>query len=317
MCELCETDEELEDCAYDHDEKHPDQWSGTKPTDSNDRKYVPYQGSQSPTEDRCNAMLSAWEDRYDEPRYCMRLPEDRFVSDGSDFCKVHKQREGLMERASDAFTHGLYSKTIRHTYDKLSAVQKLTVLGFYDSYTQESTFNFDVDLEQYQLDFADYDGELPIEITADLDDEGQLSVGVPIPTDHQVRAFALYRAALMDMKVSLADRETLPDPDDDLAAMEKEQIIEVVTDDEGNVEDTYTADLEHHLNVPISRADGDREDLLVFGGVPLEGNADIEMNVDSPEDLILDLDGSDAETAAGDTNPVEDAMIDAADGDEE
>lgn len=326
MCLKCETDDELADCAYEPDEHHPSQWSGNredypddlpepqswsdtqgKPRDSNSRRYNPYQGSVTPTAGRCNGVLSNWEDRYGEPRYCMRLPSKEFGggSDDSEFCHVHKHYEvndALMERAREIFQHGLFSKTITHTFEKLSPWQQLSVLGWYDSYVAESDYDFDPTFEQFTIGFADFDGELPLEIAAMLDEDEQLHVDVPIPQAHENRAFALYRAAIMDIKAGLAERVIL-DTGDDTTVMERETVVSV-TDDGAEITDMD----EHHLNVPVSRLDSDRNDLLTFGGVAIDSDADVDVTVNDPSDLVLDLE--DSETVDEGANPVEKAMID-------
>jgi len=330
MCLNCETDAELAECPFDADEHHPSDWPDDatrdgypddlpeptawdddrgKPYDSNYRRYNPYQGSQSPTEGRCGALLTAWEDRYGEPRYCTGMPESTYVEDGSSFCRHHTERESLMERASDAFSHGIYAKTIRHVFDKLSAWQKLVVLAFYDSYMQESRYDFQEALHDYTIDFGGFDEELPLEVAAQLDADETLSIGVPVPTERVIRGFALYRAALKDMSASLAERETLPD--EDTAAMERETVVSV-TDDGRKITDVA----EHHLNMPISRVDNDREDLLRFGGVAVDGDEDVSVNVETPESLIVDLDDEvEPESTSSEANPVEEELF-ALDGDE-
>ena len=232
------------------------------------------------------------------------MPESTFVDGGSSFCKNHTERESLMERASDAFSHGIYAKTIRHVFDKLSAWQKLVVLAFYDSYVQESRYDFEATLHDYTIDFGDFDEELPLEVAAQLEDNETLSIGVPVPTERAVRGFALYRAALKDMSASLAERETLPD--EDTAAMERETVVSVT--DEGR---EITDVAEHHLNMPISRVDNDREDLLRFGGVDVDGDEDVSVNVETPESLIVDLDDEvEPESTSSDANPVEEELYD-------
>jgi hypothetical protein len=306
--------------AYDADEHHPEDWPSNadredlpdttdaegwddekgKPLDANGRPYNPYQGSHSPTEDRCNALLDAWEDRYGEARYCMRLPVNRFVDGGSKYCKVHKSREDLMERARDVFKHGLYSKTIKHVFGKLSPWQQLVCLGFYDSYVGESHYDYESELHDFTIDFSVLDDDvldgLPLEVQLQLGEDEQMDIGVPIPTTHEVRAFALFRAAVKDMQVTLADSEMLPQVDEDDAAMEREMIVGVEQDEEGNVEQVHTQPDEHHLALPVSRVDKDREELLRFGGVPVDSDADIEVTAESPDSLIMDLGDDEAES---------------------
>ena len=331
MCRRCieEHGELQDDCPFEPYEHHPDQWSGEredypdelpepkswddkrgKPYDSNWRRYNPYQGSVTPTEGRCNAVLSNWEDRYGEPRYCTRLPERKFGGDSgdSDRCKVHKfhdhQEDPSLARASELLKHGLYSKTIRTTFEALNPWQKVVVLGWYDSYIEESEFDFDERLETFEVDFSEYDEELPLEIATVLEDE-QLTVDVPIPQQHENRAHALYRAAIADMKTTLADRELFAGEDE--AAMEREVVISV-TEEGREVTDLD----EHHLNLPISRVDKDRKELLAFGGVNIDGD-DISLGGGDAPDLVLDLDNPEAHEEQGNVNPVEEQMMDSAD----
>lgn len=317
MCRNCGDDEELADCAYDAEEFHPKQWSGRrddypdelpeptawhddsgKPYDNNYRRYNPYQGSQSPTDGRCNAVLDNWEKRYGEPRYCMRLPRKAFdCDDPSDFCHVHRGHEQLMERAKELFTHGLFSKSIKHVFEYLTPWQQLSVLGWYDSYVEESHYDFDETYEEHSIDFSEYDDDLPLEIESMLDD-GTLSIFVPIPQSHENRAYALYRAAVMDMKSGLAERAILSMQDGE-RAMERETVVSV-TDDGQKITDLE----EHHLNLPLSRLDKDRKELLAFGGVSVDGDgADVNVNVGDPDSLVMDLDESETSN-----NPVEDDM---------
>jgi len=292
------------DCAYDADEHHPDEWEGERYTDSNGRDFNPYQGSVTPTDGRCNAPLSNWQERYGEPRYCMQLPEETFIDDGSQFCKMHKSREDLMERASELFTHGVYAKTIKHVFERLEPWQKLTALGWYDSYVRESTFDFEAELQEVQIDFADFDGELPLELVVRLDGDEQLSIAMPVPTEHEPRCFALFRAALMDLKTGLAERAVF-DTDDGTAVMEKSETLDVIEDEDGNVVDTIDIEDEHHLNVPISRIDGDKNDLLAFGGVPVDSGADVEVNTGTPDELVFDLGEDEGSSTLEGDSPVD------------
>jgi hypothetical protein len=329
MCLQCDGPSAGEDCPFERDEHHPDQWPDNatpedypldnqfadwhepsgKPIDSNGRRYNPYQGSVSQTEGRCSAVLTNWDDRYGEPRYCMGLPAKKFPGSDSDFCHNHKHREtneALMERARDAFTHGLFSKSIKHVFDKLPPWQQLSALGRYDAYIAESQYSFDAELQDHTIDFSDFDGTLPIEIAAECDDE-EVTVGVPIPSEYENRAYALYRVAISDVKSGLAERSILDSTD--AGAMETERVIDVDPETGRQVTDIE----EHHLNLSLSRLDKDRKELLSFGGVTVDADDDgVNLNVDSPDELVLDLDdGSDA--ATDEPNPIEQDMLDADD----
>ncbi len=317
MCELCETAEQQENCPFDSDEKHPDQWTGEKPRDSNDRRYNPYQGSRTPADGRCGAPLSAWSDRYGEVRYCTALPESTFVDDGSDYCRNHKQREGLMKRASELLEYGLYSTVITNVFEQLAGWQKVLVLGFYDSYLQESTIDFDEQIVGYDVTLDGDEWSMPIDVpesTVDSDDDGNdvVEVGLPVPSKHGVRAYALYRAAIKDVQVTLAETAVMPDDEDGTTALETSTLVE----SDGEFRTTFE---EHHLNLPIDRVDRSRSELLEFGGVPIESDDDVNINVAAPESLMVDLNddatavdsqghASDPNmTEQGDVNPLREA----------
>lgn len=332
MCLECTSESEVAECPYDADEHspaawpadatredypdrlpEPSSWSDTrhKPYDSNGRLYNPYQGSQSQVEGRCNAPLTNWAERYGEMRYCTAMPESAFIEDGRDFCKHHKSRADLhanaMTRAKELLKHGMYAQSIRHVFESLGPWEKVIALGLYDSYLTESTYDFDAQFEAFTVDFAESDRVLPIEVAAQVDADDTMSVDVPVPQAHAVRAFALYRAAIADMKTSLADREVLGG-DDDEAAMERE-VVETVTDEGRAITDLD----EHHLNLAISRVDKDREKLLSFGGVPVDGTDADAVSSTDVGDIVLDLDADATAREHGELNPVEEQMVTDAD----
>lgn len=326
MCQQCSDG----DCAYDDTERHPDAWpdgadcdeypddlpepqswhdGDGKPCDSNGTRYNPYQGSVSQTDGRCNALLTRWKERYGEARYCMAMPESTFLGDeGSDYCRSHKHNEtneALMERAREAFTHGLFSKSIRHVFDKLQSWQQLSVLGRYDAYVSESHYEYAPTVQSHTIDFSDYDGELPLELAVELDDDECMDVGVPIPTEHQNRAYALYRAALSDVKSGLAERSILDT--DSSGAMERETVVDINPE----TGEKYTEMEEHHLNLSLSRLDKDRKELLQFGGIPLDTDDGADVSVESPEQLIVDLDDVDSGGVESEPTPLVKQMDDA------
>ena len=309
-----------ENSVFDEDEHHPDEWPADatrddypdelpepkgwhdekgKPYDNNWRLYNPYQGSKTPAEGRCSAALSNWEERYGSVRYCMQLPLEKIGGDTPDigFCHIHKQRQAMVDQAKELFTHGLYTKSIRHTLDKLPAWRKVVLLAHYDSYLSESHYDFDEAYQDHSIQFDGVD-ELPIEVTELVSEEGVLNLPIPVPNEHETRAFALFRAAIMDAKAALAESELLG------SAMERETTV-TVTENGEEITDME----EHHLNLPLSRLDKDRKELLAYGGVPLEDDNDgVEMNVKSPDSLIMDIGENNSPQVESDEIPIESAV---------
>lgn len=312
MCELCDPSD-VADCAYEPEEKHPDQWSGGQPTDSNGRRYNPHQGSVSPTEGRCNALLSAWRDRYGEPRYCMALPESTFVDDGSEFCRNHKSRDALMKRAQELFTHGLYSRSIEHVLAKLPAWQKVQVLAYYESYLSESVYDFDGEEVPIEIDVGE---EVPPFLAPEVTD-GTLTIAYERPSEHTVRAVSLFRAALYDIMAMDADRARGPSANDDdgvaLETVDEIDLSEVIDDIPDDADAVVEQEEEHHLNLPVSRLDKDKSEFLEFGGVPVESDADVEVNVTNTDELIADLDEAPELDTGGESPPSQSQLADEAD----
>lgn len=292
--------------VFEPDEPHPDEWPDDattadlpdeypephawhdedgKPYDSNWRRYNPFQGSVTPHPDRCSVMLTNSMERYGEPRYCMRLPMSEFdVPDEkkSQFCSVHRNHETMIKTAREAFDMGIHSQTIRHTIDKLPPWMKVAVAAWYDTYLGMSVKDFAPTYEDYTVDFSDVDdrAELPTPLLGELTDENQLHIGVPVPTNEEMSAFALFRAAVMDAKTTMADRELLAHG----------LVIDSVVDIDPETGETMTEPAEHDLNLTVSRLDKDKKELLEFGGVPIDGgDQGPDVAVESPEELIVDL----------------------------
>jgi len=243
----------------------------------------------------------------------MGMTEDTFIADGSSFCKRHKSRDALMERAKDLLTHGIYAQSIQHVFDKLPAWQQLQGVGFYDAYLVESQFDFDARMEAYEIDTdglsevfdTDALGGMGVDTDGDV-----LPVEIPVPTEHETRAWALFRAAVMDVKAQSAERELLSG---DTTAMEREQVVDVTE----HGKPIFDED-EHHLNLPLSRIDKDKDELLAYGGVPVDSNADVDVSVGGPEELIVDLEsggprGEEPAVTTTEENPVHEAAMEAVD----
>lgn len=305
MCiEKCaEGDDEVPQCPFNNDEHHPsfyDDNHDSRPRDSNDREYNPWAGSQTPTEGKCNALLTNYEERYDEKRYCMGFPTAHFnVKDPSQFCKHHKYRESFMKHAKEMFKHGLSSQSIMHIFDKLDAMKKLLALGTFDSLVSDSSYDFAPERHEHYIDFSEYEKPIPLEIEAELDEDGRLGIEIPVPTDNIHRCLALYHAAIDEIK-KINVNETL-------IAEGLDHTTEIPT--EHGTQEDYD---EHPLNLPYSRLVKDHKDHLVYGGIDVEGKTEDSVSVSASEDLILNV-NPDPEAVSSDTRDMPLHQIDADD----
>lgn len=257
---------------YADDEKpRPDEWSGEKPTDSRGNEYNPYAGSQHPPEYRCGATLVYWRERYNEKRYCTQVPQKYFGKDSrnSDFCKLHQSREELMKRAKEILSHGGFTKTVWHLFDKLEPYELIYGVGVYEEFLGDSTYDFDPELEPYTLDLKEDGIDLSF---IETDEDGQVTVAIPNPTQNAHRAGYLFLAAMdgvkkMGMTAQIIEDEYVVESTTHAAASGGEEQPARFTD---TIEETN----EHYLNLPYSRLVKDSKELLKMGGVPVEGEED-------------------------------------------
>lgn len=282
---------------YEPEEPHPSEYDGENHVDSNDREYNPFSGSITPSPSpqkcecgscgdvgHCNAPLTNWRERYDEPRYCMRLPESKFVDDGSQFCKDHKSREAIMERASDLFETGLHVKGLVNFFNQVAPWKEVYAVAIFESLLSDSTYNFETTDRPYTVDFSDTD-EIPIDLKEKLDDDDTIEMAVPVPSNHFHRWTPLWNASADTIK-KININETLM-----TEGLEGESLAAHGTDDSGQIVDTETEDVEHHLNLPYSRLVKDHKAHLKQGGVPIENDSDVEVNLGGTPELIMDLTG--------------------------
>jgi hypothetical protein len=284
MCIECDDPDvtTADDCPYDADEHHPNYFydvlgndKSDQKYDSNYRQYNPYSGSLTPSEDRCNALLTNYDERYGEKRYCMQKPHMADGRPDNPFCRFHRERKFTMARAKDMLKHGLYSQTIAHVYENITPFKRVLALGLYDSLVDDSTFDFEMELRSHTIDFSDSDRDLPIEMEAELED-GVLPVDVPTPTVKVHRAIALWHAAVDEIKKLNINEILFED------GMIQETTIEI-DGQEKTISD------EHSLHLSYSRLSGDTADHLEYGGVTVDEEDDVSVNIES-QDLVLEAD---------------------------
>lgn len=233
--------------------------------DSRNIRYNRNAGSKSPTKGRCNALLNAWEERYGEPRYCTRIATKWYPNSDEeyDWCYMHKDRDGLMKQARDIMQHGMVTKTFAHFFDKSDPVEKIFIIGLFESLIDESVYDFECNKQSIELDFSKSDYS-PEEFNIDTED-GTVLVHFPQPTNHETRALALLSAATDEVKMLKANSQILE------AAMTSESATKVATTEDGRIGEVYEEKSEHYLNLPYSRLVKDHKENLKRGGVDIEG----------------------------------------------
>lgn len=220
--------------------------------------------------DPCNAVLRHTWDRYGERRYCSGMAVSNFTKHGAEtdyeydgYCKHHQMRGSNMERHEDQLTTGAYTKSHEHLFQHLPPHKQLIANDLYRSLLGESTYDFDTEAHELRIDVADNDFAGPETDTVVLDH--------PIPTQKEVRAKALWHAALDFMKIeSIGDEQFRVAAQEDHDGRELaigERTTFVATDD-----DFKEVVEEHHLNLPLSRIQKDYKEHMKFGGVPYDGN---------------------------------------------
>jgi len=305
MCiERCDGNPD-EECIYEPSEHHPAECD-ERLSDSNGNEYNPHAGSITPSEGRCNARLTSWRERYGEPRYCGRLPARQFGED-SDFCHVHKGRETMTDRAKELLgATTLSSKSIFYEFDHLPPLKKVLGLALYDSLVEQSAFDFEVNVQTVEVEFDDEHREhpLPPDIGPRLDENERLAVGIPVPTTHVYRCFCLAQAAFDEVK-RVQINETIAED-----GLLDESVAASGTNEAGQIVDTVTEDVEHPLNLAYSRLTKDRKQDLKLGGINVDEQTDVEVNVGNTEDLIMDVDPSPEATASDATMDLNETLGD-------
>lgn len=237
-----------------HGEYDPDAGS-PHPVDEDEVSYTP-----------CNAVLKYTFERYGERRYCTAMAEENFDEDGSRFCKHHKSREALMKQHEENFKTGAYAKSHEHKFQHMPVHKQLLANDLYKSLLKESTYNFDTESVELEVDVSDDD------FAPDAD---TLVLDHPIPTDHEIRGKALWHAALDFITMESIREEQFRVAAEEqfegrsLAIGEAIKVVSV-TEDGREIRDTD----EHHLNLPLSRLQKDYKQHMKFGGVEYDTEDD-------------------------------------------
>lgn len=243
----------------DHGEYDPDAGS-PHPVDSDDVPYEP-----------CNAVLKYTFQRYGERRYCTGMAVSNFGEaanyDEPQFCKHHQARAALMKQQADSYKTGAYAKSHQHQFQHMPPHKKVIANDLYQSLLKESSYDFEVEDTELEIDVSETDFAGP-EVDA-------LVLSHPIPTEHQQRGKALWFAAL-DFIVM----EEIREEQFRVAATETDREGQPLTPGEKMFEkETESGHVievkdEHHLNLAHSRIQKDYKEHLKFGGVQIDGETD-------------------------------------------
>lgn len=267
--------------------------------DENDNEFSldPLTGSAKPQEDRCGAVVTSSMERYGQTRYCTAMPEETFVDDGSQFCRLHKSKEALMEQAQELFKHGHFATNYVNFARHLPSTKFLFAVEMVDGLFQMSEFDFDIIRESRTIDTSE----------SDMIHEDAVEVELPIPQNsmRSLQADQLWHAALAEIEMNNM-REVVFMEATDGRHGEKEKVAQTA-DMEGKITDTMTERVEHHLHLPISRLATDIKKYLKNGGVDLD---DDDGGVVTFQQNDYTMDFSPQETDTGDAEDASEVAAD-------
>lgn len=222
----------------------------------------------------CNAVLKYTFERYGERRYCTGMAISNFSEKGvetdyehPDFCKHHQARAKIMKQHEDQFKTGAHAKSHEHIFQHLPPHKQLLANDLYKSLVDESSYNYEAEDMELEIDVRDSD------FAPDAD---WLVLEHPVPTDYEIRAKALWFAALdfltmesiKEEQFRVAAEESGPEGED-LSVGERTKVVSVT--DEGRVIEDRD---EHHLNIALSRIQKDYKQHMKFGGVEMDTEND-------------------------------------------
>jgi hypothetical protein len=202
-----------------------------------------------------------------------------------------------MQQARDIMTHGMFTKTFAHYFDKSDPVEKIFIIGLFENLIEESIYEFECEQQSIELDFSESEYD-PDELDINTGEEGTAVISFPQPTDREVRALALLEASVDEIKMLKANSDIFEDN------MRSESATKVATTEEGRIGETYDEVNEHYLNLPYSRLVKDHKENLKRGGVDIEG-------VEAQDDIETVKRSFDAELPTGDDFETESTQDDA------
>lgn len=251
--------------------------------DSNGRGYDPDAGSTEPIDCRCNALLTNWEERYGEKRYCSQIVPTRYDEDFGQFCSNHRGREELYMHAKESLKHGLFCKTVHHFYDKVDPHEKVFIYGLYDQLLSDSEYDYDVEYREEHFDFGEGNFSEGVDseqiralFSEHLTDDDLFPIEVPNPTKLHDHSLALWNAAVFTVNMTRVNAILTQN---DMQSKTVSHANLTAPSETGQEYRTIEEWTEHHLNLPLSRLVRDRKELLEYGGVGIDTEDGGEPNV--------------------------------------
>lgn len=236
-------------------------------------------GAKEPQDGRCGAPLRDYQRRYGEIRYCTQMPESTFVEDGSDYCKLHKSMDDLMERAAELVKHGAFGRNYVIFSKAMDALEFVLAVEMFDGLLAQSRHEFEVSYE-----------ERLVEVDTDLIAEDEVKVELPFPSNSELsfQYNELWMAALDEVKVQNMQHIVFNDG-------VSVKTLADSADMEGKITDTVHEKTEHHLHLPISRLTKDIKEHLKNGGVSINEEDDSSVLTLQKNDYTLEV-GPDEES---------------------
>lgn len=237
-------------------------------------------GSTEPQDGRCNAPLRDYERRYGEIRYCGQMPESTFVDEGSDYCKLHKSMDKLMERADELFEHGYFATNYINFAQKIEPEKFLFAVEMFDGLLEQSNIDFEI---EYVLRSINTSG-------ADYIQDDEVEVPFPFPQNplNEFQAQELWYAALSSIMQQNMKETIFEDG-------VSQETIAASSDMDGKITDVKKEKEEHHLHLPVSRVTKDIKEHLKNGGVEIAGDDDGGVLTFQKNNYTVDLEDDEGE----------------------
>lgn len=253
--------------------------------DHGEFRVDPPRGSPEKQDGRCNATLKYTEERYGETRYCSRTPywpADDSDEEPSEFCKVHKGFDALMERAIELIRHGYFGRNYALFEESLDASEFAMAVDMFAGLLESSQYDFNVDTEVYIVDASD---DPFIE-----DEEILVEVYYPQSEKYKTQAQELWYFALDEVVEQRMQNIRLQQ------GVSTSHVV-ATADEDGAITDRIEEGSEHHLNLPISRLTKDKKNRLKIGGVEVGAEEGDQHVTFTTGDYVMDL-GNEVEEEA-------------------
>lgn len=260
--------------------------------DDGEFEIDPPRGNAEPQNGLCNATLTRSQERYGETRFCGRTPywpSDDSDEEPSGFCRNHKGREQLMERAIELVEHGYFGRNYVVFEQSLDASEFIHAVNMFAGLLEQSRYDFEVEKERRAIDAS----------SDDLVGVDSIEVTLPLPQTkvYGSQAQELWHFALDEVVEQRMQHLRL------VKGVDGEHIV-ATADEDGVITDTKTEASESHLNLPISRLSKDKKERLKIGGVEVGAEEGDQTFTFTTGDYVMDI----GDEAPEETEPMEEPM---------